>query len=57
MPRLLIGCLLAVASLPALGVNDVSFALVNVPALDEIGLAALVALVAAVGGWFVRRRK
>ena len=30
---------------------------VNVPTLDEIGLAALIAGVGAVGGWFIHRRR
>jgi hypothetical protein len=36
-------------------VNSAVF--VSVPALDDLGLAMLVALVGAVGGWAARRRK
>jgi ABC-type antimicrobial peptide transport system permease subunit len=37
------------------GFNGADF-LFSVPTLDEFGLAALVALVAGVAGWAVRRR-
>ena len=48
--------LLAALAAPAwAGTNAASF-FVSVPTLDEIGLGALIALVAAAAGWAVRRR-
>lgn len=48
---------LGLASTPASAgrINDLVF-LQTVPTLDEIGLGALIALVAGVAGWAVRRR-
>jgi hypothetical protein len=56
MKRLALAAVLAVAATPALAqINSRTF--VDVPTLDEFGLAALIALVAGVGGWLARRRK
>lgn len=42
-------------ALPAqAGLNGLVF--VSVPTLDEVGLGALIALVAGVAGWAIRRR-
>ena len=57
MARFVIGITLAFASLGAFAqTNDILF-LPNIPTLDDVGLGALIALVAAIGGWVVRRRK
>lgn len=47
--------LLALATTPAWA-NDAIF-LTAVPTLDEVGLGALIAVVAAAAGWAVRRRR
>ena len=51
---------LAVAALlycaSASAANDAFAQAINVPTLSEIGLAALIAGVGAVGGWVIRRR-
>jgi hypothetical protein len=48
----------ALLATPALAqTNDLLFSSVGVPTLDEVGLAGLIALVAAVGGWLASRRK
>jgi hypothetical protein len=48
---------LLAAPVPALagGTNSANFFL-SVPTLDEIGLGALIALLAGVAGWALRRR-
>ena len=45
------------APVPALagGTNSANF-FVGVPTLDEVGLGVLIALVAGIAGWAVRRR-
>jgi len=53
----LVGGLLAAVSSPALAGMTNSLAFVSVPALDDVGLFALVGLVGAVGGWLARRHK
>jgi hypothetical protein len=57
MNREHLACLiLALAAVPASAqVNGLAFT--QVPALDDVGLIALVALVGGVGGWLARRRK
>lgn len=48
--------LAAVIASPAIaGTNNLSF-FSSVPTLDEIGLGALIAIVAAAAGWALRRR-
>ena len=50
------GLLVGALATPAwAGTNNLSF-LTSVPTLDEIGLGALIALVAGVAGWALRRR-
>ena len=46
----------AVASSPAWALLNNAFAFKSVPTLDEIGLGVLIALVAGVAGWAVRKR-
>ena len=56
MNRFALAAVLALVAAPALAqFNSRTF--VGVPTLDEFGLAALVALVAGIGGWLARRRK
>jgi hypothetical protein len=57
MIRYALGIALASVATAALAQpNDLIF-INNVPALDEYGLVALMAVVATVGGWLARRRK
>ena len=52
-------CAVVVATLavPAwAGSTNSAFFFTSVPTLDEIGLGALIALVAGVAGWVLRRR-
>jgi hypothetical protein len=37
-------------------VNSAAFVPASIPTLDEVGLGALIALVAGVAGWAVRKR-
>jgi len=46
---------LAAASAQAGGFNALSF-ISSIPTLDEVGLGLLIALVAGVAGWAVRKR-
>lgn len=46
----------AAASSPTWAVMNNAFLFVAVPTLDEVGLGALIALVAGVAGWAVRKR-
>jgi hypothetical protein len=46
----------AASSSPAWGLINNAFMFQQVPTLDEIGLGALIALVAGVAGWTVRKR-
>ncbi|CAG0990922.1 hypothetical protein BURK1_02259 [Burkholderiales bacterium] len=46
----------AAASTPAWALMNNAFLFVAVPTLDEVGLGLLIALVAGVAGWAVRRR-
>ena len=46
---------LAANAMPAMAANDAVF-FQSVPTLDELGLGLLIALVAGVAGWDVRRR-
>jgi len=56
MNRCVIAGILAAVAAPAhAGTNGLSF-LSSVPTLDEVGLGALIALMAGVAGWAVRRR-
>ena len=51
------GLFLQALALPAWAASvNSAFFFESVPTLDEVGLGALIALVAAVGGWAVRRR-
>jgi hypothetical protein len=45
------------SSTPALAQFNASNFFQSVPTLDEIGLGALIALVAGVAGWTIRRSK
>ena len=47
---------LAAVSSPAWALLNNAFLFQAVPTLDEIGLGALIALVAGVAGWSVRKR-
>jgi hypothetical protein len=53
--RLLALALFTVVAAPALAANDAVF-FQSIPTLDEVGLAALIALVAGVAGWAAGRR-
>jgi exosortase sorting signal-containing protein len=56
MTRILTTIILLAVALPAwAGANGLVF-LQSVPTLDEVGLGALIALMAGVAGWSVRRR-
>ena len=58
MKRIAAAAVLAAVAAPVLAqTNDILFSTVGVPTLDEVGLAGLIALVAAVGGWLASRRK
>lgn len=46
----------AAASTPAWALLNNAFVFQAVPTLDEIGLGVLIALVAGVAGWAVRKR-
>ena len=46
----------AAASAPAWALLNNAFVFHQVPTLDEIGLGVLIALVAGVAGWAVRKR-
>ena len=53
--RLCVAALSAVAAPAWAGANS-GFVFSSIPTLDEVGLGALIALVAGVAGWAVRRR-
>lgn len=53
MHQLAFAAILAIAAAPAFAASVVF----NIPTLDEVGLAGLIALVAGLGGWLARRRK
>ena len=55
MMRLALALAAAAAATPALAQFNGLIA-IAVPTLDELGLGALIALVAGVAGWAVRRR-
>ena len=56
MGRSVTPAILAVVASPAFaGTNGMTF-FTAVPTLDEFGLGALIALIAGVAGWAVRRR-
>lgn len=56
MVRCVIAGILAAVAAPAqAGTNSLIF-LNAIPSLDEVGLGALIALMAGVAGWAVRRR-
>ncbi|MEP7183063.1 MAG: hypothetical protein ABI886_12840 [Betaproteobacteria bacterium] len=56
MKRILSLGLLLVSTTAFAQSNSVVF-VQSVPALDEIGVAGLIVLVGAIGGWIARRRK
>lgn len=56
MIRLAVAAAVAAASSPAWAVMNNAFLFVAVPTLDEIGLGLLIAMVAGVAGWAVRKR-
>ncbi|MEO8487395.1 MAG: IPTL-CTERM sorting domain-containing protein [Betaproteobacteria bacterium] len=47
---------LLAASTPASAIMNNFFLFTAIPTLDEVGLGVLIALVAAVAGWVVRKR-
>ena len=47
---------LSIAGVASAGQTNSAFFFIEVPTLDEVGLAALIATVAGVAGWVVRRR-
>ncbi|HET9339163.1 MAG TPA: IPTL-CTERM sorting domain-containing protein [Casimicrobiaceae bacterium] len=47
----------ALSSAPALAQFNAANFLQSIPTLDEFGLGALIALVAGVAGWAIRRSK
>ena len=55
MKRSVLVSLLFVAPFAQAGIND-GFFFQSVPTLDEVGLGLLIALVAGVAGWAVRRK-
>ena len=57
MIRYAMGIALAAVAVPVLAQTNGFAFVASVPALDEFGLVALIALVAGVGGWLARRRK
>ena len=56
MIRLATLALATTASAPAWALMNNAFLFQAVPTLDEIGLGALIALMAGVAGWSVRKR-
>ncbi|HVJ73983.1 MAG TPA: IPTL-CTERM sorting domain-containing protein [Casimicrobiaceae bacterium] len=56
MARLALG-LFALAAAPAMAQFNEAIFFQAIPTLDEIGLGALIAIVAAAAGWAIRRSK
>lgn len=54
--RTLVAVAAAVAATPAAALANNAFFFTQVPTLDEVGLATLIALVAGVAGWAARQR-
>jgi len=55
MKRALAAAVATLAAPAMAGINSGSF-FASIPALDEVGLGILIALVAGAAGWAVRRR-
>lgn len=53
--RTLLAVWFAVVASPAASAANNAFFFVQVPTLDEVGLATLIALVAGVAGWAARK--
>lgn len=54
--RLMLAMVAAAVAAPAAALSNNAFFFVQVPTLDEVGLATLIALVAGVAGWAARQR-